>query len=318
MSSEPLPVVYGSAPLGNRDPFIKHEDVEKIYSVLLKHNVTTIDTAQLYQKSESVIGATKAGERFTIDTKWAGGWQAGWATCENIVNSAKESIKTLAIKQVDIFYIHSPDAKTDISETLAGVQEVYQLGLFKRFGLSNYQVEDIQKVYDHCKEQGYVLPTVYQGNYSAVARKQETLLFPTLRKLGISFYAYSPLAGGFLTKTAQQINEGVSRFRDDALNGMYKRMYVKPAYINALEKWAAIAEEEGTTRADLAYRWVAYNSPLKKELGDAMIVGTSSPEQLDQALSDMGKGKLSERAVQKIDQIWEEIKHEAPLDNFSG
>lgn len=310
-------IVYGSAPLGNRDPFNKPEDVEKLYSVLLKHNVKEIDTAQLYQESENKLGETKAGERFTLHTKWAGGWQPGWATRDNIVNSAKESMKKLGVKQVDIFYIHSPDAKTNISETLAGVQEVYQLGLFKRFGLSNYLAEDVQKVYDHCKEKGYILPTVYQGNYSPVARRQETLLFPTLRKLGISFYAYSPLAGGFLTKTAQQIADGVSRFRDDALRGMYKRMYVKPALVNALEKWAAIAEAENTTRADLAYRWVVYNSALKAELGDGVIVGTSSPEQIDQTLSGIGRGKLSAEAAKAIDEIWEDIKHEAPLDNFA-
>lgn len=318
MSAESITVVFGTAAFGNRDPFTKHEDLEKVYSVLLKHGVTILDSAQLYGESEASLGATKAGERFTIDTKWLGGWQGPWATRENIVNSAQDSIKKLAVKQVDVFYLHSPDAKVEISDTLAGVQEAYQLGLFKRFGLSNFSADDVQKVYDHCKEQGYVLPTVYQGNYSPVARKQETVLFPTLRKLGIAFYAYSPLAGGFLTKTAQQIAEGAGRFSDEALGGMYKRMYAKPAFIKALEKWAAIAEEEKTTRADLAYRWVAYNSPLKKELGDAIIVGASSLEQLDQTLSGIGKGKLSDKAIQGIDQIWEEIKHEAPLDNFSG
>ncbi len=85
-----------------------------------------------------------------------------------------------------------PDSLTPIAETLAGVDEVYKLGLFRRFGLSNYQAADVQAVYDHCVEKGYVLPTVYQGTYSPVTRYQETILFPTLRKLGIAFYAYSP------------------------------------------------------------------------------------------------------------------------------
>ncbi len=106
--------------------------------------------------------------------------------------------------QVDIFYIHMPDGKTPISETLAGVDEVYKLGLFRRFGLSNYQADDVQAVYDHCAEKGYVLPSVYQGSYSPITRYQETELFPTLRKLGIAFYAYSPSASGFLGKTVAQ------------------------------------------------------------------------------------------------------------------
>ena len=62
-----------------------------------------------------------------------------------------------------------------------------RLGAFKRFGLSNFPIELVRKVHEHCRSEGYVLPTVYQGNYSAVARKQETILFPGLRELGISF-----------------------------------------------------------------------------------------------------------------------------------
>jgi aflatoxin B1 aldehyde reductase len=89
---------------------------------------------------------------------------------------------------------------------------VYKTGAFKRFGLSNYAPSDVQKAYDICKKNNWVLPTCYQGNYSPVARRQETELFPTLRKLGIAFYAYSPLAGGFLTKTVEQIKDGAGRF----------------------------------------------------------------------------------------------------------
>ena len=64
---------------------------------------------------------------------------------------------------VDVFYIHAPDADTPIEQTLEGVNEVYKMGFFKRFGLSNYKAEDVEKVYNHCKEKGYPLPSVYQG-----------------------------------------------------------------------------------------------------------------------------------------------------------
>lgn len=107
------------------------------------------------------------------------------------------------------------------------VQQLYQLGCFKRFGLSNFLAQDVQKAYDYAKERGYVLPTVYQGNYSPVARLQETLLFPTLRKLGIAFYAYSPLAGGFLTKTAEDIKQGKGRFNDNFIGGCIRACIVR-------------------------------------------------------------------------------------------
>lgn len=235
-----------------------------------------------------------------------------------MIKDAEGSKKALG-GTVDIYYIHAPDPETPIEETLEGINEVYKTGFFKRFGLSNFKAEDVQKVYDIAKAKGYPLPEVYQGNYSAVARKQEEVLFPTLRKLGISFYAYSPIAGGFLTKTKQDVLDGKGRFDPNTIIGqMYRDLYARPAYLEALEKWEKIAKDEGTTCADLAYRWVKYNSPLKPELGDAIIIGSSSLQQLQETLSTINKGPLSEKAVKAIDEVWETIKHEAPLDNYNG
>lgn len=219
---------------------------------------------------------------------------------------------------MDIYYIHAPDNNADLDETLSAINEVYKSGFFKRFGLSNYKAEDVEKVYNHAKAKGYVLPSVYQGNYSAVARKQEDLLFPTLRKLGIAFYAYSPLAGGFLSKSKEDLEKGSGRFNNpsNAISSLYSGLYVKDSYLKALDEWASIAKDEGVSKADLAYRWVRFNSPLKPEQGDAIIIGASRIEQLKETLDSINGGPLSDNAVKRIDKIWESIAHEAPLDNF--
>lgn len=176
----------------------------------------------------------------------------------------------------------------------------------------------MEEVWNHCKEHDYVLPTVYQGNYNPVARLQETVLFPTLRKLGIAFYAYSPIAGGFLTKTKQQVLDGIGRFNPDTPVGkMYRGLYAKPAYLEALAEWERAAEEEGCDRAELAYRWVSFNSDLKADLGDAIIIGASRLEQIEQTVKALKKGPLSAKACKGIEEVWETIKHEAPLDNMN-
>jgi aflatoxin B1 aldehyde reductase len=72
-------------------------------------------------------------------------------------------------------------------------------GKFKRFALSNYAAWEVMEIYHICKQRGFVLPTVYQGMYNALTRDVERELFPCLRRLGMSFYAYNPLAGGLLT-----------------------------------------------------------------------------------------------------------------------
>jgi aflatoxin B1 aldehyde reductase len=193
-----------------------------------------------------------------------------------------------------------------------------QFGWFRRFWLSNFTPQQVQQCHDVAQQKGYLLPTVYQGNCSPIARHLETLLFPTLRALGIAFYAYSPLAGGFLTKTLEDLDAGKGRFNPQVIGGMYNNMYNKPRLREALAEWNAIAETEGVTEAELAYRWVGYNSALKAELGDAVLFGASSLEQVEQTAKALKKGGLSEESVRRIEAMWQSVKDVAPVDNFGA
>ena len=143
-------------------------------------------------------------------------------------------------------------------------------------------------------------------------------LFPVLRKLNIAFYAYSPLAGGLLTKTAQQVTDGAGRFGEGG-GGMYRALYHKPGYLKALGEWEKIANEEGIGRAELGFRWIAYHSQLDAtgKLGDAVVIGASRPEQLTDTIEAIRKGPLSDKAAKSIEEVWQLVKDEAPVDNFT-
>lgn len=214
-------------------------------------------------------------------------------------------------------YIHAPDPTIPISETLSGIAEVHKSGIFRRFGLSNFSAQQVQEVYDICKSNNYPLPTVYQGNYNPVARHSETTLFPTLKKLGIKFYAYSPLAGGFLTKTSADLDAGAGRFNEQAIGGMYSKMYDRASLRDALIRWNSIAESEGISKAELAYRWVAHHSALAGDEENGVIFGASSVKQVEETAQGIKRGKLSEKAVKGIEGIWESVKSDAPTDNYA-
>ena len=86
--------------------------------------------------------------------------------------------------------------------------------------------------------------------------------------------------------------------------------------LDALQMWEDAAKEAGVSRAEMAYRWVAFDSPLDKKYGDAIIFGASKMEQVSETLDWLTKGKLPSSAVEAIEKIWKSIEHEAPLDNF--
>ena len=135
----------------------------------------------------------------------------------------------------------------------------------------------------------------------------------------MSIYAYSPLAGGFLAKTADEIENGTGRWDKNRVIGqMFHALYNKPSYITVLKEWDAIARDAGCSRSALAYRWVRYNSILKPEHGDALIFAASRVEQLEETLRDLEDGPLDEKTARRVEELWEIVKDDAPLDHVHG
>ena len=93
-------------------------------------------------------------------------------------------------------------------------------------------------------------------------------------------------------------------------------MYGKPSYLEALEEFGKLADEAGTTKAGLAYRWEVWNSFLDPEKGDAVVLGASSGEQLNETLKQIEKGPLKGWVVQRLEELWRSIEADAPGNNF--
>ncbi|KAH4016789.1 hypothetical protein HBI25_220110 [Parastagonospora nodorum] len=314
-------IIMGGAGLTDAGKFNTQESREKVLDLLLSYGVKNIDTARLYGGSEEAIGKLSKRTEFVIDTKLVGGFSPGNVHKDQVIADAQHSLDRVGIKQFDVLYIHAPDETIPFEETLEGVNEVYKKGIFRRFGLSNFNSAQVQQVYDISKKKGWVLPTMYQGNYSPIARHLETVLFPLLKKLGIAFYAYSPIAGGFLTKSAAELDSGAGRFNEQAIGGLYSKLYDSPEMRQALVKWNAIADKEGVSNAELAYRWVAAHSALAKDNfvkgeENGIIIGASRLEQVEQTVKAIQKGGLSESAVKGIEEIWQSVKEKAPVDNY--
>jgi aflatoxin B1 aldehyde reductase len=98
---------------------------------------------------------------------------------------------------------------------------------------------------------------------------------------------------------------------------MYNNLFNRPAYLESLEKWQKAAEAAGCTRAELAYRWVAYDSVLDPKHGDGIIIGATNLDQLSETLEWLKKGPVGPAASALVDEVWKTVEHEAQLDNFN-
>jgi aflatoxin B1 aldehyde reductase len=183
----------------------------------------------------------------------------------------------------------------------------------KQFGVSNLRAEEVEELYKYASSKNYVLPTVYQGNYNLLSRTVETELFPLLRKLGISFYAYSPLCCGILINAEAKLRASTGRWDTSHFGGKYmNNLYNKPSYIAASKKFQATCEARGISPAGAAYRWMRYHSALKQEFGDGLVIGASSKTQLSHSLEEMERGPLDDDLVGELESLWDVVKDDAP------
>lgn len=123
--------------------------------------------------------------------------------------------------------------------------------------------------------------SVWEGVYNALHRSVEPELFACLRHYKLAFYAYNPLAGGYLTsryhRKDQSGDTAGSRFDKNKWQGrMYRTRYFNDEYFDALELLRPVATKHGLTEGECALRWMNHHSMLKREYGDAIIIGASS------------------------------------------
>jgi aflatoxin B1 aldehyde reductase len=156
-----------------------------------------------------------------------------------------------------------------------------------------------------CKRFGYIQPTVYQGLYNAIHRTVEPELLPCLRKFGISFYEYNPcrlyldpycsrivtevnviVAGEFVTNrytsTDDKLEAG-SRLDLDKFQG---KVVPPPLSYQAPSNNIPCFQSSRNRYDPHAIEGVltSHHSLLKREYGDAVIIGGSRLSHVEQVL----------------------------------
>ncbi|KAJ3931113.1 MAG: Aldo/keto reductase [Lentinula lateritia] len=303
------------------------KDVEAILDEFLKHGHTEIDTARVYcaGTSEEILGQIDwKAKGLKLETKLVARHpdpnaapnqtpvEEIYHTYEDLKKHLLRSMKALNTEQLEMWYLHSPDRLTPYEVTMKAVNDLYKEGYFKKFAISNYMAWEVAEIVGICKANGYIIPSAYQGIYNAVHRAAEPELFPCLRKFGISFYEFNPLGGGFFTGRYTSVDDQVepgSRFDPNKAQGKnYRNRYWKEPYFDAVASIQTVADHHNLTMAEIALRWVSHHSLMKREYGDAILIGASSLEHIRQNLIDLEKGPLPEEVVTALDKAWESVK----------
>ncbi|HKN99772.1 MAG TPA: aldo/keto reductase [Pseudonocardiaceae bacterium] len=144
-----------------------------------------IDTAQAYGNEESVGQALRESdvprEDVFITTKFYPGSRDPAA-------EAERSLRRLGVDQVDLYIVHWPQGGP--TWAWPGMEQARQLGFARSIGVSNFGVDDLDKVL----AMATVPPVVNQVQFSAL--KYRRALLEASRERNVALEAYSPLGTG--------------------------------------------------------------------------------------------------------------------------
>jgi aryl-alcohol dehydrogenase-like predicted oxidoreductase len=199
------------------------------------------------------------------------------------------SLKRLAVDHIDLYYQHRVDRTVPIEETVGAMAELVRAGKARFLGLSEAAPATIRRAHK-------VHPiTALQTEYSLWTRDVEDEILPTIRELGISFVAYSPLGRGFLTGRFQRFEdlpEADYRRHSPRFQGENFRKN-----LDIVARIGAIAEEKKAKPSQLALAWV-----LAQGKDIVPIPGTTRRDHLDENLAALDI-KLSKKDLKRIDEV---------------
>lgn len=244
------------------DPKLSDADAEKLLHRALDLGCDFLDTAAIYGNghSEMTIGRFLKGRRSDYVLASKCGFRV---TKENprVVDGSPASVnetldlslQRLGLDHIDLYYLHRPDPKTPIEESVGALARAVEAGKIGSIGLSECSAEQVRRAHA-------VHPiAALQTEYSLWTRNPEIAVLDTCRELGVTFVAFSPVGRGFLAgRFADGAKPGEGDFR------AFMPRFQEPnlaANLTWYRDYVAIADSIGATPAQLALAWLLQRDP---------------------------------------------------------
>jgi aryl-alcohol dehydrogenase-like predicted oxidoreductase len=206
------------------------------------HNETLLGQA-LRGRRDRVVLATKFGNMRKPD-----GTPGVDGRPEYVPQACDASLKRLGVDVIDLYYQHRVDPKVPIEDTVGAMSRLVDAGKVRFLGLSEAAPPTIRRAHT-------VHPiTAVQLEYSLLYRVEAEQTLPTLRELGISLVAYSPLGRSLLTGQVHKVAD----IPEDDRRRQHPRFEEKNLERNVqfVRKVEQLAREKGCTPGQLVLAWL--------------------------------------------------------------
>ncbi len=306
-SGAPASVALGTMNFGKRT---SEPVAARIVARALERGVTHFDTANLYADgaSEQIVGRALASVRDRVRIATKVGFARVSGKPEGLSRSAIDaalgaSLARLATDYVDLYYLHGPDPRVDLSETLDALEAHLASGRIRAWGVSNFASWQILELFQLCEMRGMPRPAVAQQLYNVLVRQLDIEFFRFARRHPIYTCVYNPLAGGLLARAPGPFAPPTKGSRFDG-NKFYQSRYWTPRLHELATALDAVARDEGLTLLELSYAFVA-----RRDGVDSVLVGPAEEAHLDAALDACAHAnRLSDKGIKRIDALHREYQ----------
>ena len=283
---------WGSKSWGYGESYFK-EDLEKAFRAAVDGGINFFDTAEVYGggESEKLLGefSRDLRENIIIASKVL----PNHLTYKGVMKAIKNSLARLKTDYIDLYYVHWPNPIIPMSWTARAFNELYESGLIRAIGVSNFGLKRLIK-FDELTD-GKV--SADQVKYSLLKRDAEKRLLKYCLSNDITLVAYSPLDQGAV----------LGKYNEKELpKDIWRRISIIFTPINMrkitplIETLHEIAQEKGVKPINIVLRYLI-------EKGAVPIVGVKKEEHVKDLLKtfDFNLGK---NEINKIDLILRDIK----------
>jgi len=239
------------------------------------YGITHFDTADAYGggRSERMIGRWIATRRArpTLTTKtynpMAPGADRGLAP-ERVERQLAHSLERLGVEQVELFLAHEFDPEVPVGESLAGFEALRAAGLTRAYGVSNFDAGQLEQALAAGE------PAAVQNSFSLLERGDQGQVLPMCEARRVTYLAFSPLAGGWLTGKYRRGEPYPAGSRMTQRPGPYAQL-AGAATFDVLDGLRAFAAERGISIAGAALAWLLADPRVGQ-----IVVGPGRPEHL--------------------------------------
>lgn len=263
--------------------------------------INFFDTATLYGggKSEEFLGRALGARRsqVIVSTKFGYPGEAPRAdgSPEYTRKAAEASLKRLGTDYIDLYFLHRPDPKTPIAETLGALDDLVKAGKVREIGCSDFTVGQIEEAEAASRAENLARFVSVQNEYSLFHREPENGVLDECAKRGIGFLPYFPLANGLLTGKYRKGKPWPKGTRIS--NEPKKASDVTESKLDTVGKLAQFAESRGYSMLELAFSWLLAHKPVA-----SVIAGATSAEQV-LANGAAARWQLTQNDLAVIDKL---------------